>query len=256
MILASLFVLTACSTSSPPATPDASHEGTEHHDGDHHDGDHHDGEVVDESKPHHHDAPHGGIVQAVGDLHVEAMFMPEGVMFYVYGDGMKSIPLDGYGGSAVVKGPDGVQTVQLTPMGDHLHAAVKLTQGQPATAVLTVTKDGNAQSGSFETQTVGMQSHDHTSLHGGVVSMWGDYHLEYAPKDDEYRVWVTDEHRAAITGDVKGSLKDGETVVPLTFDTGTGMLSGKGAGAGSRPVMVSVSVGEKSFDLGFNAVQP
>lgn len=204
---------------------------------------------------HSHASPHGGIVQTVGSKHIEALMMPEGVMFYLSDGDQKPLPIDGYAGTAVIKGPEGVATVTLMPMGDHLHAAAKLAQGQPASVVLTVTKDGKAESASFATETVGLQSHDHTSLHGGQVGMWGDYHLEYAPKDDTYRVWVTDAFRAAVTSGITGSLKDGDTVVPLTPDAGAGMLSGKGAGAGTRPVMVDIQIGEKSFSLGFNPVK-
>ena len=210
----------------------------------------------DESKPHTHDAPHGGMIKSVGDTHVEALMMPEGVMFYLSDADQRPIALDGYTGSATVNGPNGVQTVDLMSMGDHLHAPVTLLQGQPATAILTFTKDGRAQSASFETQAVGLQSHDHTPLHGGQVGMWGNHHLEYAPEGDAYRVWVTDAHRAAVTQGVSGSLKDGDTVVPLSLDPTTGMLSAVGAGAGTRPVMVDVTIGDASFSLGFNAALP
>ncbi|MDP2306595.1 MAG: hypothetical protein Q8P18_11290 [Pseudomonadota bacterium] len=200
---------------------------------------------------HAHASPHGGEVKTVGDHHVEALFMPGGIMFYVSDAAQKPLPIDGFTGSAVVKGPGGVETVTLAPMGDHLHARAKLAQGDAVTAVLTLTFGGKAESVSFETKAVGLQEHDHTSLHGGQVGMWGDYHLEYAPKDGEHRVWVTDAKRAQVTG-VSGSLKDGDTVVPLTFDPAAGVLAGKNAGAGTRPVMVDVKVGETSFSLGFN----
>jgi hypothetical protein len=203
---------------------------------------------------HHHDSPHGGIVRPLGDGHVEALMMPGGVMFYVSDAAQRPVSLEGYSGTATVDGPDGVQTVALMSMGDHLHAPAKLTQGAPASVVLTLTKDGKADSASFETEAVGLQAHDHSALHGGVVSMWGDTHLEYAPGGDTYRIWVSDAHRVAITTGVSGMLKDGDTAVPLVFDPTTGMLSGAGAGAGTRPVMVDVKVGDTAFSLGFDAV--
>ncbi len=202
---------------------------------------------------HAHASPHGGEVKTVGERHVEARFMPGGVMFWISDANQKELPVDGFTGTAVIKGPQGVETVQLASMGDHLHAVAKLAQGDTASVVLTLTHGGKAESVSFESTSVGLAEHDHTSLHGGQVSMWGDYHLEYAPKDGEHRVWVTDAKRAAVTGAVSGSLKDGDTVVPLTFDPATGLLAGKGEGAGTRPVTVDVKVGETSFSLGFNA---
>jgi hypothetical protein len=139
-------------------------------------------------------------------------------------------------------------------MGDHLHAAVKLEHGKPATAVLTLTREGKVESVQFDVAAVGLAEHDHTSLHGGQVGMWGDFHLEYAPADGEHRVWISDARRVPVTAGASGSLKDGDTVVPLTFDPATGLLSGRAEGAGTRPVMVDVKVGETSFSLAFNAV--
>lgn len=207
------------------------------------------------SGEHAHASPHGGIVKTVGERHVEALFMPGGVMMYVSDSAQQALPVDAFSGTAVVKGPAGVETVTLTPMGDHLHAAAKLEHGKPASVVLTLTHDGKADSVSFEVQSVGLAEHDHTSLHGGQVGMWGDYHLEYAPKDGEHRVWVSDAKRVPVSGAVSGSLKDGDAVVPLSFDAGSGLLSGKAEGAGSRNVMVDVKVGETSFSLAFNAAE-
>ena len=202
---------------------------------------------------HAHASPHGGIVQTVGDMHVEALMMPAGVMFYLSDGAQQPLPVAGYGGNAVVKGPSGVTTVDLVPMGDHLHAAAPLEQGQPASAVLTLTHDAKAVSASFETQGVGLESHDHTSLHGGQVSMWGEYHLEYAPQDGQYRLWLTDHQRNPVSGPATGSVKDGSNTLPLTQDA-SGMLTANGAGAGTRPIVVDVNVGGTMFSLGFNAV--
>jgi hypothetical protein len=203
---------------------------------------------------HAHAAPHGGVVKAVGARHVEAVFMPGGVLFYLSDTAGAALPVEGFAGSVVVKGPAGVETVTLQPMGDHLHAVAKLEHAQPAGVVLTLTHEGRAESATFEVAAVGLAEHDHTSLHGGQVGMWRDFHLEYAPKDGEHRVYVTDAKRLPITGAVSGSLKDGDATVPLVFDPATGMLSGKAPGAGSRKVLVDVKVGETAFSLGFQPV--
>lgn len=100
-----------------------------------------------------------------------------------------------------------------------------------------------------------LAAHDHRMLHGGQVSMYGDHHLEYLAADGEYRVWVTNANREAITTGVKGSLKDGDTTVPLTPDDAQGLLVGHGDGAGTRPVMVEVTADGQTFSLGFNAVR-
>lgn len=237
MTLALLLALAACSPApvpplpAPPApapAPVADHEAT----------------------PHSHNAAHGGVVRTVGDLHVEALMMPVGVMFYLSDAAQKPLGVDGYTGSAVVQGSAGVTTVTLMPMGDHLHAAVALEQGKPASVVLTLTHAGAAASAQFQTATVGMQSHDHTALHGGQVSMWGDLHLEYAPADGQYRVWVTDEHRNPVPGPVSGAVHDGDRTIPLVAGDGA-LLSAAGEGAGSRPVTVDVTASGKTFSLGF-----
>ena len=235
--------LAACSTPEPsaPAPPPAPASGSEHA------AEHAGGE-------HAHGAPHGGIVRTVGDIHVEALMMPSGVMFYLSDKNEVPLGVDGYTGTAAVKGPGGLETVDLMPMGDHLHAAVPLVQGQPASAVLTVTHEGKASSASFETSSVGLQSHDHVALHGGQVGMWGNYHLEYLPKAGEYRVWVTDANRNPIAGTVTGTIKDGSVTVPLVAGE-AGAMSAKGEGAGTRPVTVEVTADGTTFSLGFDAVQ-
>lgn len=106
-------------------------------------------------------------------MHVEALMTPAGVMFYVSDGAQNALPIAGYSGSAIVKGPAGVTTVDLAPMGDHLFAAATLADGQPATAVLTLTHNGKAVSASFESKGVGTAvpagtppeagGHDHAS---------------------------------------------------------------------------------------------
>ena len=101
-----------------------------------------------------------------------------------------------------------------------------------------------------------LAAHDHRALHGGQVSMYGDHHLEYLAAGGEYRVWVTNANRESIITGVKGSLKDGDTMVPLTPDDAQGLLVGHGDGAGTRPVMVEVTADGQTFSLGFNPVPP
>lgn len=241
-----LLFLLACSTPAPtpvapPPAPAAEHA--------HEAGAAHEHAAGD----HHHDAPHGGIVKTTGDMHVEAVMTPAGVMFYLSDADQVALPVDGYSGSAVIKGPTGVTTADLMPMGDHLHAPATLEQGKPASVVLTFTRDGKALSVAFETETVGLASHDHTSLHGGQVGMWGDHHVEYAAQDGEYRFWITDAHRNPVTGPVSGSVKVGATELPLVPGDGA-LLSVKAADAGKVPVTVTVVTDGSTFSLGFNAV--
>lgn len=201
---------------------------------------------------HGHGAAHGGVQKELEGLHVEALAGADGVMFWVTDADARPLPPEGITGTAVVKGPNGVQEVTLMPMADHLHAPATLPLGQPATVVVTLTRDGKAQSASYEIAAVGLAAHDHTSLHGGVVGMWGDVHVEYLPGGGRYRVWVSDANRVPIHLPVHGTVTDGDQKIPLT-DDGAGGLSAPGADAGARPVDVDLTVGDASFSLRFNA---
>jgi hypothetical protein len=207
-----------------------------------------------EATPHTHTAPHGGDVKTAGSVHLEAKFMPDGVLVWVSDKDEKPLDTSAFAGAtAVVKGEGAPQSVTMTPMGEHLHAQVPLENGKPASAVVTLVVDGKPESVSFSTTAVGMAEHEHTALHGGAVSMWGDYHVEYAPKDDEYRFFVSDAKRQTVTAGVSGAVKDGETTLPLEFDATTGLLHAKAEGAGTRPVTLDAKVGETAFTLGFPA---
>ncbi|MFZ5480856.1 MAG: hypothetical protein ACOZNI_29115, partial [Myxococcota bacterium] len=205
---------------------------------------------------HAHKAPHGGEVKSVGSVHLEAKFMPEGLLVWVTDKEEKALDTAAFAGAtAMVKGEGAPQNVPLAPMGEHLHAQATLKHGAPASAVVTITLDGKPQSVQFSTPAVGMAEHEHTSLHGGVVGMWGDFHVEYAPKDGEYRFFMSDPKRQLVTTDVSGSVKDGEKVIPLEFDAANGLLHAKGEGAGTRPVKLDVKVGDKAFQLAFNPAE-
>ncbi len=74
--------------------------------------------------------------------------------------------------------------------------------------------------------------HDHTALHGGVVRMTGDDHLELTVEPDgALRVWVSDAWRRPITRDLEATVTvttpDGVEVVKLSPKDGT--LVGKSA---------------------------
>lgn len=199
---------------------------------------------------HGHAASHGGIQKELDGMHVEALLLPSGVMVYLTDADNKAIPVAGWTGKAVINGPAGVSTVDLQVMGDHLHAPGKLEHGKPASVVLTLSKDGKAVSAPFESASVGLAVHDHTSIHGGQVLMWGNYHVEYLAKDGEHRVWLSDAKRIEITTGVTGTVKEGEKATPLAMDA-SGMLSAKSESAGSAKVLVEVTVDGQTISLPF-----
>lgn len=205
---------------------------------------------------HEHTAPpHGGEMRTVGPIHVEAKFVDAGVMVWILDHEMKPVEPVPYVGTATVQGPSRTQTVPLAVMGDHLHASAPLQAGKPATAVLSLPVEGQMRSLSFSTTAIGkLEAHDHATLHGGVVSMWGEVHVEYAPQGDEYRFYISDADRVKATIGVTGTVTDGDRTIPLAFDPELGVLHAKGEGVGTRPVLIAATVGPKSFELGFAPV--
>jgi hypothetical protein len=230
-------LLLACSPSSPtpPAAspeapaPAAPHEGTTHA----------------------YAATHGGEVQTSGDLHVETRVMPEGAMVWLADASGKALPVEGWTGKATFAADGKVQEVALHPMGDHLHAAAALTYGKPARLVLVMEHGGKAYSVSYDVGAVGLSTHDHTSLHGGFVAMHGDHHVEWSPRSDTQRFFVTDARRAPVTADVRGMMEEDGKTVELRFDASSGALEAPSVGAGTRPVTLRLTVKEQSIELRF-----
>ncbi|MES2643962.1 MAG: hypothetical protein V4850_31020 [Myxococcota bacterium] len=202
------------------------------------------------STPHRHDATHGGEVEQVGAFHVEGRFLKSGLMVWVRDAADAPVDLATVKGTAVIEGPAGVTTLMLASMGDHLHAQMMLPEGVPATAVVTLDIAGVPASVDFRTAAVGsLAEHDHTALHGGVVSMWREHHVEYVAGADSVRFYVTDAKRVSAKGDVSGTVTINGVVTPLTFDPATRSLSAPVTPAGL--VMLDAKVGEAVFSLGF-----
>lgn len=124
----------------------------------------------------------------------------------------------------------------------------------PATAPAAASAPAAVTAAATPATTAPLEAHDHRSLHGGQVSMFGDHHVEYVGANDEYHFWVTNATREPITTGLSGSVKDGDTTIPLTADNATGLLTAHGEGAGSRAVMVEVTADGATFSLGFGAV--
>ena len=205
---------------------------------------------------HGHAAKHGGQQRELPGLHVEALAMVEGVMIWVTDADNKPIPLAELAGSAVVKGPQGVESPTLTPMADHLYAAARLAQGQPAQMVLTLVRAGSAQSVTFDFEAVGLAAHDHTSLHGGVVSMVADLHIEHRAADGAHRFWISDAYRQPVKTVTAASIvEDGQTH-PLALDATGQAWTVAVPGAGTRPLTLTFLLGDKPLTLELAAQAP
>lgn len=202
---------------------------------------------------HGHGARHGGQQRELEGMHVEALFQKDGVHFYLADADNQPLAPTFATGHALVTGPAGTEDVALVVHDDHLLAAKGLSEGQPASALLSLSRDGKLQSVNFETRGVGLAFHDHTPLHGGAVGMSGHYHIELLTTPGRFQVWLTDAGRGAITDDLAGVIVLGDQRVPLQLDTSTGALVAESAEAGSAAVVVELQHDGRTIALPFTA---
>ncbi|MBZ4415327.1 cupredoxin domain-containing protein [Myxococcus sp. RHSTA-1-4] len=191
--------------------------------------------------PHAHAAPHGGLVESTQHGHMELVAARGGTYrVYLLDEALNVRPVDGASGSVkVAKG--GYPDVKLAPAGDHLAGQGPEHSDEHLAMVVTVVKDGKPEVARFtahlEANPHGpegaphtpMQAHDHTPLHGGIVAMSGDTHLEVLSlKSGEVRVWVTDAYRQPVSLEgKKGTVEVEGTAVPLVPDAAGEYLTGK-----------------------------
>ena len=199
---------------------------------------------------------HGGTVRPLGSLWAEGVLAPSGLMVWLTDAEGRDVAPDGRAGTVVLQQGAQVVRADLAPMGPHLHAVATLAQGQPASAVALLEADGAPRALAFSVASLGLAEHDHTSLHGGVVSMFKDTHVEFREVDDRLEFWMSDARREALRAGVRGHVFDGGKDQPLVFDASTGLLSGPRGGQGPRPVVLHAEVeGQGSFELGFEVVK-
>ncbi|WP_164008249.1 cupredoxin domain-containing protein [Pyxidicoccus trucidator] len=220
-----------------------------------------------EAAPHAHISPHGGLVEATPRGHMELVAARGGTYrVYLLDEDLQVRPVDGASGTVkVAKG--GYPEVKLTPSGDHLAGQGPEHSDDHLTMVVTVVRDGKPEVARFSAHLEAhghgpegasptqMQAHDHTPLHGGIVAMSGDTHLEVLSlKSGEVRVWVTDAFRQPLplTGK-KGTLEAVGASAPLLPGTTGEFLTGKLPPAdGEREVTVRLPMpDEPEYFIGF-----
>lgn len=193
------------------------------------------------AEPHAHAAPHGGQVESTPRGHLELVAARGGTYrVYLLDEALNVRPVDGASGSVkVAKG--GYPDVKLVPSGDHLAGQGPEHSDEHLAMVVTVVKDGKPEVARFTahleahphgaagTPSTPMQAHDHTPLHGGIVAMSGDMHLEVLSlKSGEVRVWVTDAYRQPLSlAGKKGTVEVEGTVAPLVPDAAGEYLAGR-----------------------------
>jgi hypothetical protein len=194
--------------------------------------------------------PHGGEVRADGDVRAEVRALPEGILVWVHTDGARDGSTPG-SVHARVTSAGATHEVPLHAAGDHLHAALPLPHGQPAHVRLTLARGERTHVLDYPIAAVGVSGHDHTPLHGGFVAMWGETHVEWAPRATEQRFFVSDGRRETVTAAVSGILEEEGRTVTLAFDPTSGALEARSPGAGTRPVTLRARVGGESFEMRF-----
>jgi len=114
------------------------------------------------------------------------------------------------GGVYTLEGQGGTSKVLLAAPGQDAKALLGPRVGQ------RVHVKGTEAEGRIVAEALALE-HDHTPLHGGIVAMSGDLHLEVLSlKSGEVRVWVTDAFRRPVPlAGKKGTVEVEGSVVPL-----------------------------------------
>ncbi|MCC7111535.1 MAG: hypothetical protein IT382_19735 [Deltaproteobacteria bacterium] len=198
---------------------------------------------------HAHASPHGGVVATIdGQTHVEVLFLDKDFRVWFYDGDMKPVALPTDAKATVVVDKK-VSKLDLpvakkadgTP-DDHLTGALALPAAQKASLVIQATLLGKARSARVEREAgaggAALPYHDHTPLHGGLVAMSSDDHVELvAGADGTYRLWYTDAWRRPLVDGVKATLtveSEGgvKETLALTGPAADGELSGTLVGKG------------------------
>ncbi len=93
-----------------------------------------------ESDDHAHKSPHGGVMVAAGDYHLEAVSSKMGLVLYLYDSADKPMQATGVTGTITVTQADGQKpvTTNVSAMGNHLMTDVNVTGAWSAVANLTI----------------------------------------------------------------------------------------------------------------------
>ncbi|MBZ0254226.1 MAG: hypothetical protein K8I02_12875 [Candidatus Methylomirabilis sp.] len=100
-------------------------------------------EATRQETHHAHKAAHGGVVNTVGDRHVELVVEERAIAIYLLDGEEKPLPIAGRKASAVLLAADeGKQTLDLKPTNDHFRAATAFDAERGFVAVVTIEGGG------------------------------------------------------------------------------------------------------------------
>jgi len=114
-----------------------------------------------DTAPHDHKAPHGGMIQSVGDYHLEALPSKVGLMVFLLDKDERELPVADVTGTVLLSTQDGQppSEVPFEAMGNHLHAMV--TFAGAWTAVVALNVNGHSLTARYQGNGVGVPAHDH-----------------------------------------------------------------------------------------------
>lgn len=190
---------------------------------------------------HSHAPSRGGALAQLGELHVEALAMPDGLWFWFTDAAHSTVDSGTLQASVVVRQGDARFEGPLVARTGAARWEGALKPDQPVTVVLNLQHGGKAQAATLQFQAASLPAHDHRAMHGGQVGMAGDVHVEWAPKDAVHRFFVSGADRTETKATVSGTLEVGEQKLPLRWDEGSRALVADAADAGKGPIVVEIA---------------
>ena len=204
----------------------------------------------------------GGTVVPVGTQSVEVIPMSDGQVVAYVNDPSGNPVMDGTGAEVAVKMGASSQPISLAwQQTDMRYSAVSEVQLQPGPVEVTLTQNGQAQTGRVE-----MVAVVQPPAHGGVVLAVGNYSSELLAKSDGTVVAYLNGPQGAVTADaglqfvatVPGA---GGTPSPVTmsYDAGQSCWVGRvaaGVQVAPGPLEVSVTTGGATAQGRFEALAP
>ena len=173
-----------------------------------------------------HPAPHGGILAPARAGHLELVVGPSRLALYPLDAALAPTPIAGSRAQLIANRSPG--TLPLSAVGDHWEAENPFGIDAPLALVAVVQDSAGAVAARFAfAPGQGSTYHDHRPLHGGLVGMAGERHLELAlargTGSAELQLYLTDAYRqpislAGVRAALTLSTPGGASTYPLTDD--------------------------------------
>ena len=178
-----------------------------------------------------HQPPHGGLLAAAGDGHLELVVGPDRLALFPLDAALHAQRLGGTATLLIGSGPP----VKLEPAGDHWEASNPAGVEAPFVALAVVQRETEALAARFDFQPGGASMfHDHRPFHGGLVGMAGERHVELALQPvtpgAELQLYLTDAYRQPVSPDGVGgtvTARDGARTATIPWNNGGDCLTAR-----------------------------